>query len=689
MYYRCLILVVFFLINVRVASGQVHAIKVITQAGKDSVVLRWAPLSPLAWQQLNKYGYRIERYTIVRDSAILENKTVKNIGPQPIKPQAQAAWEKFIDSDDYVAISAQAIFGETFEITKSTSSIVDIVNQSKELESRFSYALLAADLSPAAADLSGLRYVDKDVKRNEMYLYRVYSLVPANILAIEMGFAYTGTKETKPLPAIRELYLERGDRTLMLSWEVMQMKNTYSGYFIERSDDGGKRFQRLNKIPYVFVNDQEGLQNAFATYKDSLKSNEDTFHYRVIGMSSFGELGPPSDPIAGKGLDKFDISVDRVQGHASLTGKIDLQWEFSKEKEKLIKGFEVERSNNANDGFKKISKLLPPGERKYTDLAGESVNYYRIALVSADERRRSSFPILVQKEDSIPPLAPQEVLAKIDSTGIVTLAWKQNTESDLIGYRVYRSNFRNSEFSQVTVSPVAAEAFRDTVKLKTLTKSRFYKIAAVDNRFNTSDFSSVTEVILPDIIPPVQVTFTSALATQNGIMLKWTKCASDDAASYRIYRKSIYTKEWTLAGQKNHPDSTSFTDIPNTGITYLYKVVAVDRNGLISPESKTIRMTELRKDITATFTEISAIPDRNAKHTRLSWKYPSQNGLKCIQIYRSAGQEPIAVYKMIPAGSDYFLDANMLMDTNYSYRLKAIYNDGRESSFSSLMEVKY
>jgi hypothetical protein len=100
-------------------------------------------------------------------------------------------------------------------------------------------------------------------------------------------------------------------------------------------------------------------------------------------------------------------------------------------------------------------------------------------------------------------------------------------------------------------------------------------------------------------------------------------------------------------------------------------------------------MTELRKDVTATFIEISATPDRTARHTRLSWKYPSQNGLKGFQIYRSAGQEPITLYKMIPAGSDYFLDANMAIDTNYSYRLKAIYNDGRESSFSSLMEVKY
>lgn len=687
---RGVVLFIFlFMLTVQIAAAQEHSIKVIAKATPDSIIVRWAPLTPLAWQQLNKYGYRMERYTIVRDSSVLQDKPMQQVGSQPIKPKGQTEWERFIDGDDFVAISAQAIFGESFEVTKNTSNLADIVNQSRELESRFSYALLAADISPSAARLSGLRYVDRDIQANEMYLYRVYSMVPENILPIEMGFAYTGPREYIPLPPVGDVYVQPEDRSILLSWEVSQLKDAYSGYFIERSVDGGQRFARLNDIPYVYTGEQEGVQNAYATFRDSVSSNTETYHYRIIGISPFGEVGPPSQPVSGKGLDKFDVSVDRVTGDVSPSGSVELQWEFDSENEPLIKGFEVERSTNVEQGFKPVSNLLPATQRRFRDISDDNTNYYRISMLGIDGRRRNSFPILVQKEDSIPPVPPSGLQVLIDSSGIVTLAWKQNTESDLLGYRVYRSNFKNSEFSQVTVSPILSEQFLDTLSLRNLTRSRYYKITAVDKRFNTSDFSSIAEVVLPDIIPPVRVTFTSAVATQNGIRLRWTKCSSEDAAGYRVYRRSVHVSDWTMIAEKLHPDSIFHTDIPNTGITYLYHVMSVDRGGLVSPASPVIRMTELKKDITANFSMVEAVADRNAHSTKLSWQYPKENGLKGFRIYRAANEESITLYKTIPADANYFLDRNMRMETRYQYRLKAIYYDGRESAFSGLIDVKY
>jgi uncharacterized protein len=687
---RGVVLIIFLLmLTVQITVAQEHSIKVIAKATPDSIIVRWAPLTPLAWQQLNKYGYKLERYTIVRDSSVLQDKPMQPVGSLPIKPMGQAEWERFIDRDDFVAISAQAIFGESFEVTKKTSNLADIVNQSRELESRFSYALLAADISPSAASLSGLRYVDHDIKANEMYLYRVYSMVPENILAIEMGFAYTGPREYIPIPPVGDVYVQPEDRSVLLSWEVSQLKYAYSGYFIERSADGGQRFARLNDIPYVYTGEQEAVQNAYATFRDSLSSNTETYHYRIIGISPFGEVGPPSQAVSGKGLDKFDVSVDRVTGDVSTSGSVELQWEFASENEPLIKGFEVERSTNVENGFKSISNLLPAIQRRFRDVPDDNTNYYRIAMLGKDGRRRNSFPILIQKEDSIRPVPPSGIQALIDSSGIVTLAWKQNTESDLLGYRVYRSNFKNSEFSQVTVSPIISEHFVDTLSLRNLTRSRYYKITAVDKRFNTSGFSSIAEVVLPDIIPPVRVTFTSAVATQSGIKLHWTRCSSEDVRAYRIYRKSIHVNDWTMIVERTHPDSTSHTDTPGTGITYLYHVVAVDESGLVSPASPAIRMTELKKDILANFSKVDAVADRNARATKLSWQYPQQDGLKGFWIYRAANDEPITLYKTIPADANYFLDRDMRMDTRYEYRLKAIYFDGRESAFSGLIKVDY
>ncbi len=140
-----------------------HEIMVKAMAAGDSIVLRWAPSSAVAWKILNKYGYRIERYTIVRDSAVLKDKPVVVLTSAPLKPAAQAQWERYMDNDDYVALAAQAIFGDSFESSRNNTDVMTMYQQATELESRHSFLLFAADLSPNAARLSALRYTDRKV----------------------------------------------------------------------------------------------------------------------------------------------------------------------------------------------------------------------------------------------------------------------------------------------------------------------------------------------------------------------------------------------------------------------------------------------------------------------------------------------------------------------------------------------
>jgi len=163
----------FFADSKNVVAQSTDNIKVIARAHKDSVVLRWAPSSPAAWKLLNQYGYKVERYTIMRNG--------QTIAPKPmivlanvVKPAGQEKWQAWMEKDDMVAVDAQAIFGEEFTIDARKSGIMEIYQKVRELESRYSFGLFAADLSAKASELSGLRWVDMNVKEDEMYLYRVY-----------------------------------------------------------------------------------------------------------------------------------------------------------------------------------------------------------------------------------------------------------------------------------------------------------------------------------------------------------------------------------------------------------------------------------------------------------------------------------------------------------------------------------
>src|SRR5262249_382371 len=107
-----------------------------------------------------------------------------------------------------------------------------------------------------------------------------------------------------------------------------------------------------------------------------------------------------------------------------------------------------------------------PEAKEFTDERPGASNYYRIVAMNDDDRTYS-FPHLAQLPDSIPPAAPKAVKGSIDTTGVVSLSWEAGKEKDLLGYRVFRSNFENDEYTQVTVSPLSEPTFVDTVSLRT------------------------------------------------------------------------------------------------------------------------------------------------------------------------------------------------------------------------------
>ncbi|MFZ6011686.1 MAG: fibronectin type III domain-containing protein [Bacteroidota bacterium] len=660
-------------------------IKVIARPAGDSIMLRWAPSSPQAWTLLNKYGYRIERYTITKDGAILENKTLKSLGMQPIKPMPQAAWEKFIDNDDFVAMAAQSIFGDSMIHENGKSNVIQMIHQAREIEIRYSYALFSAEVSTAAAMLSGLRFVDRDVDKKEKYLYRVYSMVPASVSIIDFGFVYSGLADYQPLPEPPAPVLEFADKAVSITWGVSALKDTYTAYHIEKSEDGGKTFRRIDKAPMVpIVTEKDDPNNLKLTKTDTLTTNDQVVHYRIIGLTSFGETSPPSKVASGQGIVSLKGTVSKLQGVPTLNGPVALQWEFPEEDEKMIAGFEMERGRKADGPYTVIGSVLSTS-RTYQDSKPLPVNYYRVIALGRDKKRRATFPILVQLEDSIPPSAPQMLKAKVDTTGIVSLSWKANTEADLLGYRVFRSNFRNSEFSQITTDPVSFPEFKDTVDVNTLSSKIFYKIVAVDIRFNPSIYSTVLEVEKPDLIPPVPPVIKSVRAGTRGIELIWARSSSEDLAAYEIYRKNAST-EWKLLKALTLKDSAYVDNSDDLNQKWEYRLKAIDKKGLSSfSASVTARgRSILRPGVKNLKSEV----DRTNKSIRIRWSTEDTDITKYL-IYRAQGNDGITLYRSIGATEKAFTDQNLEFNKQYTYRIKTVFANGSESSFSEEIKVNY
>jgi uncharacterized protein len=160
-------------------AQEAASIKLLAKAKSNSIWLRWAPSDPTTWYYGNEVGYQIERYTIAIGSKLTDKPIKVVLNNQPLKPKPLDMWRKDVTINRYSAIAAQAIYGKSFQVSMANSNnMTEIVNQAREQEQRFSFALFCADQSFNTAQLSALAWKDSTIKKDERYLYKVYALNP-------------------------------------------------------------------------------------------------------------------------------------------------------------------------------------------------------------------------------------------------------------------------------------------------------------------------------------------------------------------------------------------------------------------------------------------------------------------------------------------------------------------------------
>ncbi len=684
--------IIFLILLTTISHAQENAkIRVIARPYKDSVTLRWAPDKPVAWHFLNEYGYRIERHTLMRDDVLLEEPDSASPSNELFKPKPLSVWEPYSETDDYVTIAAQAIYGESFEVTHGIagSDIAEVINKSRELESKFSFALLAADISPTTAKLSGLMFTDKTVKKNEKYLYLVIPMVPKEKIPIDTGYVYVGVGDFKPLPPPIRVRGDFNDKSAMISWNHQLFQNIYIAYKVERSDDNGKTFKPISDNPLINTskNVYETPERMFII--DSLPENNKEYFYRIKGVTSFGEISPPSEIISGMGYKRLPANPKIISSNVFTSKYVTLEWEFPDSLNSKIVGFDILRSEKDKGLYDTINvELIKPEKRKYADEPPYSYTFYKIIVEDKYGHTYQSYPYMIQVIDSIPPVKPVGLGGKIDTTGIVHLNWTKNKDKDLFGYRVFRSNFKNSEFTQITVSPVEDTLFTDTINIKTLTRKIYYKIQALDHHFNPSKFSDIYELVRPDKMPPVSPVFHAYESDETGIKLEWYNSSSVDVSKHILYRKVENESNWRVKEIFFMNDSIeSYRDTSTAaGMVYDYTLIAVDEAGLESKPAKPLRVRQYKNKLKPAVSKIKYDIDRQNKFVILEWEY-GQSGVKEFMVYKGDSIENLAHYATVNTYE--FSDKKLKINNNYYYVIKAVFFSGLESGMSKVIEIDY
>jgi fibronectin type 3 domain-containing protein len=653
------------------------SLKLLVRPLPDSILLRWAPTNFEGWNAGNKYGYTIMRFTLVRNGEMINHPDPEIITTVPIKPWPLKEWDKIIDNDDFAAVAAQAIYGETFELSATQkTSVFDVINKVKEQDSRFSFALYGADQSPLAAKASGLWYTDKNVKKGEKYLYRVFLTAPKEVVIADTAFAFTGIDEYLPLPKPLDLKADFGDKGVILHWDRKLLNYLFNSYSVERSEDGAT-FRQINKQPIVYAQSEDFKESDELLFIDSLANNDKKYFYRVIGHTAFGEKSPSSTIVSGTGEDEVK-AIPEISEDFEQDGAVVIRWNFPKQEESAIAGFKLVRARNFKMKYDTISLLLNPSTRECEDKKPLPTNYYKILVFTKNGKHKASVPSLFQMIDSIPPASPIGLKAVADTTGKLTLSWKANTEEDIYGYRIYRANAANEEFSQMTVEPLRDTVFIDHINLRTLTKKIYYQIMAIDKRQNHSTFSLPLEVERPDIVPPAPPALVSIKSLTTGVWLEWKNSTSEDVAKHLILRKENGSNDFKIVKEIPATDS-SLTYIDSTAITstiYHYVIVAQDKSGLKSSPSIEMAGQKMPSPKLGGLGDVKYKTDRKNFKIILSWNAPIGETERYV-IYRKAGETGVmAVYTSISGNDPSFIDARVKSDTQYTYRVQAVMKGG-------------
>jgi hypothetical protein len=131
----------------------------------------------------------------------------------------------------------------------------------------------------------------------------------------------------------------------------------------------------------------------------------------------------------------------------------------------------------------------------YRDTAfdfGKTYLYTVRAVIAGDGstiESSDSVPAIVTPRDIFPPAVPQGLVAAVlgpepNAPSEIDLSWSINTETDLAGYRVYRSEQEDTPGQLVTPDLLLSPAYRDT---SVLPGHRYwYSVTAVDRSGNES-----------------------------------------------------------------------------------------------------------------------------------------------------------------------------------------------------------
>lgn len=485
---------------------------------------------------------------------------------------------------------------------------------------------------------------------------------------------------------------EFGDLQVELKWEGKTHVTKDFGFFLDKSADGIK-YKATTELPYILhIPRDVDLDTISAPLAiiDSLDVNYKTYYYRLRSIDFFGNYSKPISSVSGYGFKKMLYSPRITRADQKEDNTAYFEWKVQKIDEPLINHFTLLRADSLDGKYTLALDSIKKTARNTTVMMERESNYFRLEAVPKDGQAFSSTPVLVMGIDTVAPAVPIVVSATIDTLGYVQLTWNKNEETDLWGYKIFKSNFADSEYSLLNAVPTLDTIAIDSANLDMGIENIYYQLQAVDFRNNRSAFTEPIVLERPDVKPPLHAVIMNLEQMGDSLLLHWSPSVSKDVVLHRIFRRAVDTEtKWTLiANLDTNNIETPFLDqYLEYDTKYAYTIVAIDETNLESGPSdlKMVYMVSPEEKFEA-FVEYEGYFDEKSNKVVLEWECNAPEEVESYLIYRGWISKELSRYEYLDPSVNKFEDS--VEDyKNVHYKIRPIYKTERGNFYSELITV--
>lgn len=677
---------------------------IVARSYKDSIILRWGVENPAVWEIANRDGYKIEKAVLTNNEKDYNKLKFEEIEGSPFKMWNEEKYTSYFQTHDETMPESESVYlvsimtgvfdQDKGALPKAFSTFQNDLNSLKEgknnLDMKFGFSMLMANRSATAAIALGVRATDKKITKGKTYVYKMTLIGNSNIYKYKSCYVEVKAEEFNPDKFKEEIFYSEEDQMILLSWNSSLNFSTYN---VDRSLSKTGQYQRLTKTP-ILKSKPDSYNGIERTgFKNDSLTNYTKYYYRIFGNTAFadsilvGEIEVmPQDRTAPQ--KPFLILPDN-----SKQNEVLLKWTMAGTIESDLKGFIVARSNKFDGTFVRINKEeLNSNSREFIDKSydRDADNFYIIQAFDTSYNFSTSNVALATIIDTTPPTRPIILSSKIDSFGVVTFKVQKNKEKDLMGYRIFKANEEEHEFSVIyegfmdvdSVNQEVQVLFNDTVTLNSLTPYIFYKVRALDYHFNQSDFSDALKIVRPDTIPPTTPVFTNVLVREKEVELAFALSESPDVEIHILYRKTAQEAKWDSIATIDFSKKIYIDTNVKQGTIYYYSLRARDNSNLYSKYANAVYGKPYDNGVRPPIDSLTIT--KVEKTILLNWQYKNLNNNTFFVIYKKNGKGNLNEYKNVSETK--FVDTSIKKGKNV-YAIKVFTKDGGQSKLSKEVEI--